>query len=77
MTRVAVALKLGTASAEAILRRFDREHAPHPTFRALKELWRAVKTVFVCRYFESEALRREIHDGLKQSHIAASIPIRC
>jgi TnpA family transposase len=38
--------------------------AQHPTYRALAELGKAVKTIFLCRYLDSEALRREIHEGL-------------
>ncbi len=64
MARAAVALKLGSASAEAILRRFTRGNASHPTYKALKELGRAVKTIFLCRYLDSEAFRREIYEGL-------------
>ena len=38
MVKYATALRLGTAEAEAILRRFTRENVQHPTYRALLEL---------------------------------------
>jgi hypothetical protein len=44
--------------------RFTRDAPQHPTYQALAELGKAVKTVFLCRYLHLEALRREIHDGL-------------
>ena len=58
------ALYLGTAEAEAILRRFNNDNKSHPTYQALIELGKAVKTIFLCRYLQSESLRREIHEGL-------------
>lgn len=64
MIKYATALRLGTADAETILRRFTRGNLQHPTYRALAELGKAVKTIFLCRYLHSEALRREIHEGL-------------
>ncbi len=64
MIKYATALRLGTAEAEAILRRFTRENIQHPTYKALAELGKAVKTVFLCRYLHDQALRREINDGL-------------
>ena len=64
MVKFATALRLGTAEPEAILRRFTRSNLKHPTYRALAELGKAVKTIFLCRYLESEALRQAIHEGL-------------
>ena len=70
MARYAAALKSGTADAESILRRFSRgapggKGSPmHPTYKALAELGKAVKTIFLCRYLSSESLRREVHEGL-------------
>jgi TnpA family transposase len=64
MVKYATALRLGTAETEAILRRFTRNNLQHPTYQALAELGKAVKTIFLCRYLRSEALRREIHEGL-------------
>jgi TnpA family transposase len=64
MIKYTTALRLGTAETEAILRRFTRNNVQHPTYKALAELGKAVKTVFLCRYLHSEALRREIQEGL-------------
>lgn len=64
MVKYATALKLGTADAEAILRRFTRSSLQHPTYRALAELGKVVKTIFLCEYLSSDALRQEIHEGL-------------
>ena len=49
---------------EAILRRFTRNNAQHPAYKALSELGRAVKTIVLANYLHSEALRREIQEGL-------------
>src|SRR5258708_1553953 len=38
MVKFATALRLGTAEAESILRRFTRHNLQHPTYRALTEL---------------------------------------
>ena len=64
MVRFASALYVGTAETESILRRFTRANLQHPTYRALSELGRAVKTIFLCEYLSSEPTRREIHEGL-------------
>jgi Tn3 transposase DDE domain len=63
MIKYVTAMRLGTAETEAILRRFTRTGPQHPTYQAFLELGRAVKTIFLCKFLESEALRREIHEG--------------
>ncbi len=63
MIKYATALRLGTAEAEVILKRFVRDNLQHPTYQALMELGRAIKTIFLCRYVHSEALRQEIQEG--------------
>jgi len=64
MIKYTTALKQGIANPEAILRRFTRNNIQHPTYRALSELGKAIKTIFLCRYLASEDLRREINEGL-------------
>ena len=65
LIKFATALRLGTADAESILRRFTKNNVQHPTYKALCELGKALKTVFLCDYLRLESLRREIHEGLQ------------
>jgi TnpA family transposase len=64
MVKYAAAMQHGTADPEAILRRFANTDVMHPTYKALAELGRAIKTIFLCRYLRSEDFRREINEGL-------------
>ena len=64
MVKYATAMRLGTADTEDILRRFRRTDVKHPVYRAIAELGKATKTIFLCRYLNSMELRREIHEGL-------------
>ncbi len=64
MIKYATALRLGTAETEAILKRFTRSNLSHPTYRALAELGKAIKTIFLCKYLHSESLRREVNEAL-------------
>jgi hypothetical protein len=56
--------RLSDVSKAAIDQLFTRNNATHPTYLALAELGKAIKTIFLCRYLHEEALRREIHEGL-------------
>jgi TnpA family transposase len=64
MIKYATALRLGTAETEAIMKRFTRNNLKHPTYLALTELGKAIKTIFLCKYIDSEKLRIEINKGL-------------
>ena len=64
MVKAAVALKRGTATAEAILKRYNSYNVTHPTYKALAEVGKAEKTIFLCEYLASRDTQREVHDGL-------------
>jgi len=64
MVKYATALRLGMAETDAILRRFTKGNLLHPTYQALAELGKAVKTIFLSKYLHSVELRQEINAGL-------------
>jgi len=64
MIQYTTALLVGASDAETILKRFTQTERQHPTYAALAELGKVIKTIFLCEYLSSEALRREIEEGL-------------
>ena len=43
---------------------YVKTNTRHPTYAALIELGKVVKTIFLCNYLASEEMRREINSGL-------------
>jgi TnpA family transposase len=62
--RYVAALKLGTAEPEALLKRFISDNIQSPLYKAILELGRAVRTIYVCRYLSSKELRIEVEEAL-------------
>jgi len=63
MVKYATAIRIGSATTEAILRRFTRA-ASHPTYLAMLELRRAQRSIFVARYLRLRDVQREVEEAL-------------
>ena len=59
--KYSIALKEG--NTKSIMKRFSSK-AKSPLYKAIIELGRAIKTIFLCKYLMHEPLRQEIHEGL-------------
>ena len=64
MVKATVALRRGTATAEAILKRYNSYNVTHPTYKALAEVGKAEKSIFLCDYLSSRETQHEVHEGL-------------
>ncbi|MBV8383257.1 MAG: transposase [Planctomycetaceae bacterium] len=64
MVKATVALRRGTATAEAILKRYNSYNVTHPTYKALAEVGKAEKSIFLCDYLASRETQYEVHEGL-------------
>jgi TnpA family transposase len=65
MVKATIAMRDGYASADAILRRFNSYNRQHPTYKALLELGKAQKTIFLCGWLPDLLARQETDEGLK------------
>ena len=60
LLRLAGSLKLGTVLASGLIRTLQTKDRPTKLARALEELGRLVKTLYLLRYIDDEAYRRRI-----------------
>src|SRR5574341_1779623 len=58
MIKYATAIRVGTATTEAILRRFTKD-VTHPAYAAMLEVGRAQRTIFLCRWLRDRDLQQE------------------
>jgi TnpA family transposase len=65
MVQPAVALKTGTATAEALLKRLHASHGTHPPYQALAEWGKVEQTLYGCASLSSVALRHAVAAGWK------------
>jgi TnpA family transposase len=60
LLRLAGSLKLGLVQAGSLMRTLQTHDRPTPLARALEELGRIIKTLYMLRYIDDEAYRRRI-----------------
>ncbi|MGH3847101.1 MAG: Tn3 family transposase, partial [Pseudonocardiaceae bacterium] len=63
MIKYATAIRQGTASTEALLRRFQGE-TTHPAYSAMLEVGCAQRTIFLAHWLRNRDLQRETESGL-------------
>lgn len=64
MLKATIAMRYRYATAEAILRRYSSDNTTHPTYKALVELGKAEKTIFLCNYLPYLEPKQETQAGL-------------
>lgn len=72
--RLLCSIKLGEAKASTILKRLSSYSKQHPLYKAMKEIGRIHKTIFLLRYYDEPPLRQNIEKQLNKielSHLFA------
>ncbi|MFT4060623.1 MAG: Tn3 family transposase [Legionella sp.] len=64
IVKYTAAMKAGHADPESILWRFNQNNLKHPTYLALSQLGKVLKTIFICNYLMHKSIRQEIQEGL-------------
>ncbi|MCF6768539.1 Tn3 family transposase [Thiotrichales bacterium 19S11-10] len=64
MVKYAAAMQEGYTDPETLLKRFNRNNSSHPTYKALSQLGKVIKTIFLCNYLMNKSIRREVQEGL-------------
>jgi TnpA family transposase len=59
-----VSLKLGLIEPGVLIKRFSSDNYNHPVYKALLEIGKAEKSMFLCKYLDQADLRIEINEGL-------------
>lgn len=73
LLRVAGSLKLGTVSASEIMRVLQRGNKPSTLGKAIGELGRIAKTLYLLNYVDDEAYRRRILTQLNRGEVRHSL----
>lgn len=64
VVKLAVALKLRTVEPDVLIKRLSADNKDNPLYQALMEIGKVSRTIFLCKYISSEALRMDIHEAL-------------
>jgi TnpA family transposase len=64
--RLLCSIKLGEVKASIILKRLSSYSKQHPLYKAMKEIGRIHKTLFLLRYFDEPSLRQNIEKQLNK-----------
>lgn len=77
--RLVTTIKLGYEKASTLLRRSNSYSRQNPLYKALKELGRLYKTIYILRYISQQDLRRSVEAVLSKvenaNHFAKAVMV--